>query len=273
MTASTRLPTFFVPHGGGPCFFIKPEDMPPGMPKDLWGNMAAFLKGVGGQVGRKPKAVVVATAHWLTERPTIGNAAEHELYYDYYGFPPYTYQLDYKPKGAPQVAARVAELLAGAGIASDMDGKRGLDHGVFVPFKLIYPDADVPIVPMSLRADLDPQAHIEIGRALAPLRDEDVLIVGSGMSFHNMRAFMRRTHAEQAAAFDAWLAKAATAPPAERDAALAHWSEGTAALDAHPEEEHLIPLMVAAGAAGADFGRRTYSETLGAHALSAFTFG
>ena len=271
----TRLPTLFIPHGGGPCFFIKPEDVPPRMPKGMWDPMAAYLRGIDALVGRRPKAVLVVTAHWLTPRPTLGNAATHELLYDYYGFPDYTYRFDYPAKGAPDVAARAVELLGQAGISADTDDARGIDHGVFVPFMLVYPDADVPIVPMSLQQDLRADEHRAIGAALAPLRDEDVLIVGSGMSFHNMRAMMTGSVNHEPALFDQWLSQAAGAAPAARGDALDHWTAAPGALASHPRggEEHLLPLMVAAGAARDDIGRTTFHAMTGPTAISGFTFG
>ncbi len=273
MSTPDRLPTFFIPHGGGPCFFIKPDDMPPGMPKDTWHKLEAYLRSVDGLVGRRPKAVLVITAHWMTPRPTFGTADAHPLLYDYYGFPDYTYRFNYPAVGAPYVARRAAELLAAAGIESDFDNQRGIDHGVFVPLMLVYPDADVPIVPMSLQQNLGAADHLAIGAALAPLRDEDVLIIGSGMSFHNMRAMMTGTQNEDAAIFDSWLSAAGAAAPEDRSAALAAWEKAPGARAAHPDEEHLIPLMVSAGAAGQDMGHKTFSGTLGGKRLSGFTFG
>lgn len=273
MFDANRLPTFFIPHGGGPCFFIKPEDMPPGMPKDTWASMAAYLRGIDAMVGRRPKAVMVISAHWLTPRVTFGTAAQHHLLFDYYNFPSYTYELTYPAAGAPDVAARAAALLTAAGIASDADNARGIDHGVFVPFKLIYPDADVPIVPMSLQQNLDAAQHIAIGTALAPLRDEGVLIVGSGMSSHNMRALMTGTLNAEARTFDHWLNAVVTAPTDQRDAALGAWERAPAARASHPQAEHLIPLMVAAGAGHTDIGRATYNDVVMGKALTGFTFG
>jgi aromatic ring-opening dioxygenase catalytic subunit (LigB family) len=273
MQNSKRLPTYFIPHGGGPCFFLKPEDFPPGMPKNIWNSLESYLRGIDGLVGRRPKAVLVISAHWMTPRITLGSAEKHHLLYDYYGFPDYTYQLNYPARGAPEVARRAAELLMSSGIEADFDSERGIDHGVFVPFMLIYPDADVPIVPMSLSQDLDAAKHLEIGRALAPLRDEDVLIIGSGMSFHNMRAIMTGTHNAEAATFDAWLLTAAEAAPDQRTSLLAQWEREPSGRIAHPQEEHLIPLMVAAGAAATDRGRQSFGGTLGGKALSGFTFG
>src|SRR5262249_16989217 len=150
-----------------------------------------------------------------------------------YGFPEHTYRLTYPAPGSPELARRVQDLLGGAGIASDEDGARGFDHGVFVPFMLVYPDAHVPVVQLSLREDLDPAAHLAIGRALAPLRNEGVLIMGSGMSYHNLRELLSGGARGNGAsdAFDAWLTQAVeTADPAARDQALTRWSEAPGAL-------------------------------------------
>jgi aromatic ring-opening dioxygenase catalytic subunit (LigB family) len=274
MASESKLPTYFIPHGGGPCFFIKPQDLPAGMPQDTWDPLAAYLRGIDGEVGVRPRAVLVVTAHWLTARPTVSSAAKHTLLYDYYGFPDYTYQLEYPAKGAPDVATRVVELLGQQGILADLDATRGIDHGVFVPLKLIYPDADVPIVAMSLRHDLDAAEHLAIGAALAPLRDEGILIIGSGMSFHNIPAMMSMSHPAEAAAFDAWLVSTVEDfDLARRNGHLAQWEQAPSARIAHPQEDHLLPLMVAAGASKADPGYRSFSGMLGGKPLTGITFG
>jgi aromatic ring-opening dioxygenase catalytic subunit (LigB family) len=168
----------------------------------------------------------------------------------------------------------VAELLQQAGLPAKLDERRGFDHGVFIPFKLIYPDADIPVVQMSLRKNLDPEEHIRAGRALAALRDEGVLIVGSGMSYHNLAEFFKGgLAARDASAFDDWLTQAATSPAKKRDEMLARWDEAPAARKAHPREEHLLPLMVAAGAAGADTGLHSYADTVMGCAISGYRFG
>jgi aromatic ring-opening dioxygenase catalytic subunit (LigB family) len=166
----------------------------------------------------------------------------------------------------------VRELLAGAGFQTAEDGKRGYDHGTFVPLKLTYPDADVPVVQLSLVRGLDPAQHLAMGRALAPLRDEGVFIIGSGMTFHNLRAFgpAARPVSE---AFDAWLREAAVKPREEREAALAAWAKAPSARQAHPREEHLVPLMVVAGAAGEDAGRVGYTGTVMGVKISAYEYG
>ena len=266
-----RQPTLYIPHGGGPCFFM---DVQPGLPADLWARMAAYLRGLDASLGVRPKAVLVISAHWEEAVPTVNVAARPPLLYDYYGFPEHTYRLTYAAPGSPALAARVRELLAKAGIASAEETDRGLDHGVFVPFKLIYPDADVPVVQLSLIAGLDPEAHLAFGRALAPLRDEGVLIVGSGMSYHNLRKLFAPDGSLEAESFDRWLAETVAETDAgKRNVRLASWHKAPGALASHPRSEHLLPLMVAAGAAEGDEGRRTYQDQLLGKAVSAFQFG
>jgi aromatic ring-opening dioxygenase catalytic subunit (LigB family) len=269
---ASRLPTLFIPHGGGPCFFMEPA---PGLPRDLWAVMEHYLRGVAGAVGGKPRAVVVISGHWEEAQPTVQSAARHTLLFDYYGFPEHTYRLTYPAPGSPAVAERVRELLMAAGIASGEEHQRGLDHGVFVPFKLVYPDADVPIVQLSLQQGSDPQVHLGIGRALAPLRAEGVLIVGSGMSYHNLRRFFVDNPGVNATAtqFDDWLGAAVTATPAERERRLAQWQSAPGARDCHPTPEHLVPLLVAAGAAGDDNGVIAYRSPLLGKPISGFQFG
>jgi aromatic ring-opening dioxygenase catalytic subunit (LigB family) len=263
-----------IAHGGGPCFFMSPGAVqPPG----IWDGLAAHLRGLAAEVGQVPKAILVISGHWEARIPTVLEAGTHRLYYDYSGFPPHTYHLEYPAPGAPELAARARALLAAAGIETAGERRRGLDHGVFIPLMLMYPAADIPVLQISLQADLAPVLHIEIGRALAPLRDEGVLIVGSGMSCHNVRALMQGPAAEAvaaSAAFDGWLTGTVTGDPATREARLAVWATAPGARLSHPREEHLLPLMVAAGAASGETARRIYSERLGGlAAISGYRFG
>lgn len=154
-----------------------------------------------------------------------------------------------------------------------MDSKRGFDHGTFIPLKLTYPDADIPTVQLSLVRTLDPAVHLELGRALAPLREEGVFIIGSGMSYHNLRAGFGPRMRPVAEGFDAWLREVAVAPQAERNEQLAAWARAPMARQAHPREEHLIPLMVVAGAAGADPGKLAWNGTFAGMRLSALHYG
>jgi aromatic ring-opening dioxygenase catalytic subunit (LigB family) len=272
MSATThRQPTLFIPHGGGPCFFM---ETPPGWPPDLWDRMAAYLRGIPAALPARPRAILVVSGHWEEARPTVNVAARPTLLYDYYGFPEHTYHLTYPVPGAPDLAAEVRGLLARAGIASGEEEARGLDHGVFIPLKVAFPEADIPVLQLSLQRGLDPATHLAIGRALAPLRDQGVLIIGSGMSYHNLRNLFSGRGNEDSERFDAWLAATVTDPdPARRDAGLIGWERAPAARACHPEAEHLLPLMVAAGAAGTDAGRHSYSDHILGKAVSGFQFG
>jgi len=266
-----RMPTLFIDHGGGPCFFMEPVYGP----KDMWDGLAAHLKGIETGLETRPKAIVVVSGHWEAAVPTVQANAHPPLLFDYYGFPEHTYRLTYPAPGAPDLAQHIRDLLDDAGLASDEDTERGFDHGVFVPFLLAFPEADIPVVQLSLHTSLDASVHLAIGRAIAPLREDGVLIVGSGMSFHNNRALFATDPriSIAAAAFDEWLTHATTAAPSERDEKLAAWDSAPFARFCHPREEHLLPLMVAAGAAGDDTAVRDYSDRIMGKALSGFRFG
>lgn len=265
-----RQPTLFIPHGGGPCFFMDP---PPAAPH-LWDQMGAYLRSIPQSLPERPRALLVISGHWEAPRPTVNTAAHPTLLFDYYGFPAHTYRLTYPAPGTPELAAEVRRLLTAAGIASGEEEARGLDHGVFIPLKVAFPDADIPVLQLSLEQSLDPSVHLAIGRALAPLRDQGVLIIGSGMSYHNLRLLFSGRGNAESVAFDEWLVAAATDPdPERRNAMLAEWERAPYARDCHPEAEHLIPLMVAAGAADGDVGHHVYGERLAGKALSAFQFG
>jgi aromatic ring-opening dioxygenase catalytic subunit (LigB family) len=251
-----RQPSIFLPHGGGPCFFMEWTMGPP----DTWDKTRAFLEGVSSSLPERPRAMVVVSGHWEEDVPTVSTAEHPALIYDYYGFPAEMYQLKWPAPGSPEVAGRAAELLRKAGLPVAGDLARGFDHGVFVPLKVAFPKADIQVVPLSLAGSLDPALHLAAGRALAPLRDEGVLIIGSGMSFHNLRARFQRGALERSAEFDRWLNEAISRPAAERDALLKRWRDAPSASFAHPREEHLIPLMVAAGAGGDVEGRRVFQD-------------
>ena len=212
------------------------------------------------------------SGHWETPELAINSGDGHPLDYDYFGFPPHAYQLDWPSHGSPEVARRVGDLLTAAGVAHHEES-RGWDHGVFISMMVAVPEADIPLVQMSLRADLDPAAHISIGRALAPLRNEGVLIVGSGMSFHNLRARGPQV-TPVAYAWDAALTAAVTDPdPAARAARVAAWEMLPHARFAHPEAEHLLPLMVALGAGGEGPAARDYADHVLGWAVSGYRFG
>ncbi|MEQ8357522.1 MAG: class III extradiol ring-cleavage dioxygenase [Kiloniellaceae bacterium] len=262
-----RQPSLFLPHGGGPCFFMDWN------PPDTWTRMAGFLQHLAADLPARPSAILLVSAHWAAPAFTLASGARPQPIYDYHGFPDHTYRLTYAAPGNPTLAGRAAALLREAGLDAGENPERGYDHGVFIPLKLIFPEAGVPIVPLSLRADLDPDAHLAAGRALAPLRDDGVLIVGSGMSFHNMRGYGDPRFGPVSDIFDSWLTETLeTDDMAARDSGLKAWADAPGGLQSHPrgQEEHLLPLMVAAGAGGQ--GRRIFSDRVMETTISAFRF-
>lgn len=270
--SDTRWPTYFVPHGGGPCFFMDPL---PGFAPDAWDEMEKFLSGLDKEFGRRPKAVLVISAHWQTQKPTINYQEAPALLYDYYGFPEHTYKLTYPAKGDLNLADRAFDLLKDAGFDPQRETKRGLDHGVFIPFKLIYPEADVPLIQISFPLNNDPALQMKYGEALAPLRDEDVLIIGTGMSFHNLRAFFGPAAGRRVEAsfqFDKWLQDAVLDTP-HREDKLEHWAAAPGAMQSHPEDEHFLPLLIAAGAAKGEPATLAYSGEVHGTAQSGYRFG
>ena len=266
----SRLPSLYITHGGGPCFWM--EFGPPFGPHGF-DKLRAYLAGLIASLPERPKAILVVSAHWEEDRPTVSTAKAPGMLFDYYGFPPHTYQLSYPAPGAPDLAVQVRDLLGKAGIACDTDDRRGYDHGVFVPQLIIDPKAEIPVAMLSMRHDLDPAAHLAIGAALEPLRDEGVLIIGSGSSYHNLREFFDGASGASVV-FDDWLNETVSDPdPTKRNAGLTAWRKAPNARACHPREDHLIPLMVAAGAAGSDPGRRSFRDLLGGKAVSCFSFG
>ena len=265
-----RQPAIYLPHGGGPCFFMDP---PPDEPT-RWVAMEAYLRGLAAKLPARPDALLVISAHWEMPQPTVLAAAAPALLFDYYNFPPHTYRLTYPAPGAPDLAGRVRRLLAAATIPSGEDTERGYDHGIFIPLKVAFPDATIPVLQLSLQSGLDPAAHIAIGKALRSLRDDNVLIIGSGLSFHNLRGLGDSRLDGPARAFDDWLTEVlCDGPVVEREARLAEWSQAPGARLCHPREEHLLPLMVAAGAGSGEPGRQVFSGTIWDKAVSAFHFG
>lgn len=270
--AKSEMPTLFIPHGGGPCFFMDWDLM--GGPKDTWDRTAAYLRSIAESLPERPKAIVVVSGHWEEDVFTASAVPHPSMIYDYSGFPAHTYELKYPAPGAPDVANRIVELLTEAGIPARTSSTRGFDHGVFIPLLVAFPDADIPVVPLSLTRDLDPEAHLKAGKALQRLREEGVLIIGSGMSYHNMHTFRTPAATQPSEAFDAWLTHAiAEDDPADRWHDLVKWADAPAARNAHPREEHLLPLMIAAGAGGDDKGERVFTDVAMKARLSAFQFG
>jgi len=220
----------------------------------------------------RPAAIVVISAHREEARPTITAGANPPLLYDYYGFPKESYEIQYPAPGEPSLARRIYDLLAGDGIEAVLDEQRGFDHGVFVPLKLMYPDAGIPCVQVSLVRGLRPDLHIQIGRALAELAREPVLVIGSGFSFHNMQAFFSPPTSQVRSmneAFEQWLMETCASPALgeeERERRLADWTIAPAARFCHPREEHLVPLHVCYGVAGSPASKVFRFEVLGIRA-------
>jgi aromatic ring-opening dioxygenase catalytic subunit (LigB family) len=263
------MPVAFLPHGGGPWPFVELGF------GDEAGNkaLADYLRSVRDLPPEPPRALLVVSAHWEEAVPTVMSSPNPPMFYDYYGFPPESYRITWPAPGAPDLASRTRALLEASGFKTGADDQRGFDHGTFIPLKLTYPDAEVPATQLSLKRGLDPAEHLAIGRALAPLRDEGIFIVGSGMTYHDLRGFLGGTGKAVSETFDAWLQETGTASPAERDGRLTSWTAAPAARQAHPREEHLIPMMVIAGAADDDAGTVAYSGHFAGVRLSAYHFG
>jgi 4,5-DOPA dioxygenase extradiol len=208
-----------------------------------------FLRRLGPSLGR-PEAILMVSAHWDTERPAVSGAERPETIYDFYGFPPELYRLQYPAPGAPKLAQRVAGLLGERGFSTDIDPERGLDHGAWTPLILAYPKADIPVTQLSIQSHLGPEHHVRLGAALRPLRDEGVLIIASGGATHNLRELSRQrgnpVPQQWTAEFNDWLAGALESR--RTDDLVNYRGQAPQAVRNHPTDEHLIPLFVALGA-------------------------
>ena len=265
-----QLPSLFIPHGGGPCFFM---DWTRG-PANTWDKMENWLANLLDTLPQRPAAIVIFSAHWEESTIHINSNPNPEMFFDYYGFPPHTYQLTFPAPGSPELASKIQALFKVAGINSELDPQHGFDHGTFVPLKVMLPNADIPVVQVSLHSSLDPKLHIEMGQALKSLRDENILILGSGMSFHNMQILNQGSDShDHANVFNRWLNQASLAEPKERERLLTQWANAPSGIPSHPREEHLLPLMVAAGAAGKDLGHNIFTDNVMGATVSAFQFG
>ena len=266
-----RQPSFFLSHGGGPWPYMD------GPMRQAHAKLEASLKALPATLPERPKAILMISAHWEEPVFTVMTSPAPGMLYDYGGFPPHTYEVVYAAPGDPVLAERVAALIQAAGLPAARDASRGFDHGAFCTLEPMLPKADIPVVQLSLRRGLDPAEHLALGRALAPLRevneDGGVLILGSGFSFHNLRLYGPAGR-ESSAAFDAWLQQALPSPEGRAER-LQAWAQAPAARLAHPREEHLLPLMVVAGAAESEAASCNYHETdfMGGVTASSFRFG
>lgn len=267
MTTDAVLPTYFISHGGGPW---------PWVPKMRAGfaTLEQSLKDMVAEWDTPPKAILMVSGHWEGSMVEVMASPKPPMVYDYYNFPEETYEVVYPADGAPDLAERTLTLLTEAGFDAKLNTERGYDHGVFAPMAVMYPDADIPLYQVSILSSYDPATHFEMGRALAALRREGVMIIGSGLSYHNLRLFGPDA-AEPSKAFDGWLNEVIQLSPAERTARLTEWTQAPYARVCHPEEDHLVPLFVALGAAEGEVATSVYHEAqiMGGVAASGFRFG
>lgn len=241
----TKAQVVYFSHGGGPLPILGD----PGHQK-----MVDFMTDLPKRL-KRPDAILVISAHWEEPVATVLNGENPPLFYDYYGFPEQAYEITYPAPGNPELAMNVIELLNNQRIPTGMNPQRGFDHGVFIPLKLMYPEADIPTTQLSLLRGLNAAAHLQLGRALRPLLDQNILVIGSGFSFHNMRAFFNQELGApdpQNEAFQDWLIETCTGDlsESERLNALLHWEQAPNARYCHPREEHLLPVLVCAAMAG-----------------------
>lgn len=262
-----RYPTLFVNHGGGPLPLLGRQ---PELARHMKETVQKWLPAT------RPSAIIVLSAHWESNPIGITSSPNPSMYYDYSGFPSETYTYQYPAPGHPSLARKIKELFDRQDIPSELDAKRGFDHGVFVPLMLMYADADIPVVAVSLDASLSVERNMAVGSALEPLRDEGILILGSGYTFHNMQAFFHPSdHTyKQSRLFNSWLQDALA--PAQKVGKvlprLAKWKEAPGALVCHPREEHLLPLFMTAAAAGPDAHAKLIWSDTNDHAISSFIF-
>lgn len=258
-----KLPALFISHGGGPWPWI------PEMRKDF-AITESELKLLGKKF--KPSAILSISGHWETSEFAVATSSLPKMIYDYRGFPEHTYKIKYDAPGAPDVALRVKQLLNERNVTVNEDPQQGFDHGTFVPLYLMYPEADIPVAQLSIKNNLDPREHIEIGKMLEPLRSENILIIGSGLSYHNLRSFFSGGGGPSRI-FEEWLTTSVESEPSRRNEMLIEWEKAPAARASHPREDHLIPLMVVAGAAGNDKGKRIILDQAFNVSMSSYQFG
>ncbi len=247
------MPTYFISHGGGPWPWLE----------DFRAELAPLeqsLAHLPQELPETPKAVLMISGHWEADDFRVMHHEKPPMVYDYYNFPPHTYEISYPAPGAPALAERTAQLIADAGLPTGLDDEMGFDHGTFVPMQVMYPDANVPLFQVSIDKAYDPEQHLALGRALAPLRDEGVLIVGSGLSYHNLRLFGPEAK-EPSSQFDTWLTDALASEPKTRVDHMLAWEKAPMARVAHKQEDHLVPLWAALGAAESAKATKVYYQT------------
>lgn len=258
-------PTFFLSHGGGPWPWLI-KDMP------FMNGLHGALVKVAKSLSELPQAIVIVSGHWEENKVEIMSSEQPGMIYDYSGFPEHTYKIKYSAPGNPQLAQRIKDLFEVNGIKSNLNNERGYDHGVYSLLYPMFPNADIPIVQVSLRSDFDPKSHVEMGKALKPLREEGVLIIGSGNLFHNMSTMQNCK--KESYEFDQWMREVLLSKDINyRTSELIEWEKAPYARFCQPREDHLAPLFVTVGAAGDDLGELVYGEPLfGRVSVSSFKF-
>lgn len=262
-----RQPTYFISHGGGPWPWL--DDM-----KAALAPLEESLAALPSELPEAPKAVLMISGHWEAREVRVMHSPKPPMVYDYYNFPPHTYEITYPAPGAPALAEEAAELIGAAGLPVALDETQGFDHGTFVPAFVMYPEAEVPLFQVSMLESYDPADHFKLGRALAPLRDKGVVIIGSGLSYHNLRLFGPGARVPSEG-FDAWLNETLAQDPEARTARLLDWESAPHARTCHAKEDHLVPLFAALGAAEGEAATRTYhqKEVFGGVTASSWRFG
>ncbi|WP_407123239.1 DODA-type extradiol aromatic ring-opening family dioxygenase [Bradyrhizobium sp. STM 3561] len=269
MAAARFLPTYYLSHGGGPWPYME------GAIRKRFSALERSLISIRGEWDDGVRAVLVISGHWETAEFAVSSAAQPNMVFDYHGFAEHLYQIKYGAPGSPELAMTVQALLQAGGFPCACDPERGFDHGTVSLLQPFYPDAVMPIVQLSVRHDLDPQTYFSLGRLLAPLRRDGVVILGSGSSFHNL-GLRGPAAIAPSGRFDQWLQQTLLhSSPDERRERVVNWTLAPDARIAHPREDHLIPLMVALGAAEEEPAALVYHQPdfLGSWALSSFRFG
>jgi len=265
------MPTFYLSHGGGPWPYMDEAARRP------YARLEQSLRELPRQLPQKPEAILVVSGHWEEKDFAVMANPAPPMVYDYGGFPEELYHIRYPAVGSPRLAQRTLSLIQQANLPASLNAERGFDHGTYSLLAVTHPHADIPVFQVSLRSGYDPEAHLQLGRALAPLRDEGVLIIGSGSSYHNLRRFFGpRVRREDSIQFDRWLRETLVeSMPAKRSERLLEWERAPAAREAHPQEDHLMPLHVVVGAAEEEVGTIIYAEEdfLGKIAMSSYRFG
>lgn len=248
----TRMPTFFISHGGGPWPWLADW-------RAQFAPLEKSLATMPDSLPMQPKAILCISGHWEADHFEVMSAAKPKMRYDYSGFPPETYDVVYPAPGAPDLAKLTADLLVQAGLPTRLNPTQGFDHGTFAPLAIMYPNADIPLFQISLRHGYDPDEHFALGRALAPLRDQGVLIIGSGLSYHNLK-LMGPGALVPSEAFDNWLNETLAKPEQQRTQALRDWEQAPYARICHEQEDHFAPIFVALGAAETATATQIYHQ-------------